>query len=99
MPRVQRGLGTPATPVQEITNRANQEALSEMDSFYNRIIEQETPRTQAQSAAPPRRRAGRRRRLALGENKNEKKVEEGRAIQAAILDKPTGDSSVETKED
>ncbi len=99
MPKVQRGLGAPATPVQEITNKANQEALSEMDSFYKKIIKQDTPRTQAQSAVPPRERARRRRRLALGDNKNEKKLEEGRAIQAAILDKPTGDSSKETKED
>ncbi len=78
MPTVQRGLGTPATPVQEITNRANQEALSEMDSFYNSIIKNpNTPATSAQAPVLPRERAGRRRRLALEDDKKASRMEQG----------------------
>ena len=84
--RVQRGLGKASTPVKEVTSRANQEALSDMDSFYKSIIEQDTPSTSAQAPAPPKRRAGRRRRLALDGDKGEKKVEEGRNVQTAIMD-------------
>ena len=89
MPKVQRGLGAPATPAQ-IANihavRANEEGLSELDNFYENIIQQETPSTSAQAPAPARRRAGRRRRLALDDDKKAARMEEGRGRQQAIMD-------------
>jgi hypothetical protein len=99
MPKVQRGLGTPATPVQEITNKANQEALSEMDSFYNSIIK--NPNTPATSAQPPvsrKERAGRRRRLVLEDDKKASRMEEGRGRQQAIINS-YNDEKKEKKED
>ena len=74
--RVQRSLGKEATPVKEVTKRANQGALLEMDSFYKSIIEQNTPSISAQLSAQRRQRPTRKRRLGLDSGKKEKRIQE-----------------------
>ncbi len=78
MPTVQRGLGAPATPIdyrQELRNLASRAKI--VNESVESKMEQGTPATSAQAPAPPRERAGRRRRLALEDDKKASRMEQG----------------------